>query len=205
MKTLGRLLLPLLLTSTWLIQSARAEGGYLGLEAGLAFADINADATAQALANASGQTVVYTYDSATFTGRLAAGFKFNEMFSAEIGYFATGDIGATYTGTTFSAVENFSANGFDFALLIHPASEGFFVKLGAHSSEVEGEIGVLTPLFNVTGTASVSGTGMLFGLGYDWSMGENDFLRASYTFYDEIGGLKNTEIGLLSVSYNIGF
>ena len=40
----------------------------IGLEGGLGWADMRAEETAQILANASGSTVTYTYDEATWTG-----------------------------------------------------------------------------------------------------------------------------------------
>jgi len=153
--------------------NAQAEGGYFGIEGGLAFADIRADDTAQVLVNTFGGSVAYEYDAATLSGRISGGYGFNEMVGLEVGYFFTGDFDATYNGLSgggvvYSAVETYSATGLDLSVLLHPMSGGFFLRLGMHNSEVEG-VGT----FNVPGlgsasaAATVSGTGLLVGLGYD--------------------------------------
>jgi hypothetical protein len=184
---------------------ANDKKGYVGFEAGLAFADINADATAQLLANASGETVSYSYDTSALTGRLSLGYWFEDNFAFEIGAFATGDLNATYVGTTFTASENFSASGLDFAILLSPSDNGWFFKGGMHSSELASDAAVNFIGFSLSGTATVSGTGGLFGFGYDWEDSSGDFARLSYTFYDSLGGVSGSEMGLLSVSYNLGF
>ena len=68
----------------------------MGVEGGLVWADIRAEETAQILANASGSTVSYEYDKATWMGRIFGDYAINSDIHAEVGYFLTGSLDATY-------------------------------------------------------------------------------------------------------------
>ena len=190
---------------------ARDYSGYFGVEGGLAFADIRADDTAQTFVNAFGGSVNYEYDEADFAGRLSIGYGVNDMFDLELGYFFTADFNANYNGVAgngirYTATETYSASGIDLSALIRPNSGNFFVRVGMHSSEVEGQGNFNVPAVgSVNVSATQSGSGLLVGLGYDWNVDDRSFARVSYSFYDKLGGTDNSELGLLSASYNFGF
>lgn len=178
-------------------QTAIAQDrGYFGIEGGYTFADMKAKETAKTLADLSGSTVTYTYDKATPSVRLFAGFNFNKNFSGELGYFQTSSLDATYTITGASAKENYKASGVDFALVWRPVETGFFLKAGMHSSKLKGEasltIGGTT--YNISGD-SKSGTGALVGLGYEGSIDKSLGWKVGYTFYDSIGGVSSADAG----------
>jgi hypothetical protein len=160
--------------------SANSEVKF-GIEGGLGFADMRAEETAQTLANLSGSTVSYTYDEATWMGRLFADYAFKEELSVEVGYFLTGSLDATYTISGDSATESYDAMGIDAALVVKQDSAYF--KAGMHSSELNGSasltIGGTT--YNVSET--ISGSGFLVGGGI-----ELDETRYGLTYYSDLGG-----------------
>ena len=160
--------------------SANSEVKF-GIEGGLGYADMRAEETAQTLANLSGSTVSYTYDEATWMGRLFADYALGEELSVEVGYFLTGSLDATYTISGDSATENYDAMGIDAALVVKQDSAYF--KAGMHSSELNGSasltIGGTT--FNVSET--ISGSGFLVGGGI-----ELDETRYGLTYYSDLGG-----------------
>ena len=190
---------------------ARDTAGYFGVEGGLGFADIRADETASVFVNTFGGIVNYEYDEADLAGRLSIGYGKNDMFDIELGYFFTADFNATYNGVAgngvvYSATETYSASGIDISALIRPNSGDFFVRVGMHNSEVEGQGNFVIPgVGSANVSAKQSGSGLLVGLGYDWSLDDRSFARVSYSFYDKLGGIDNSELGLLSASYNFGF
>ena len=58
---------------------------HIGIDLGWGFADIGADETAQTIANLSGSTVTYTYDEATFAGRIYMDYDIGNDLFAEVG------------------------------------------------------------------------------------------------------------------------
>ena len=109
-----------MMASRWriVVNSALAEVK-MGLEGGLTYADMRAEETAQILANASGSTVTYKYDEATWSGRIFADYEFTPQVHGEIGYFLTGSLDATYKISGSSATEGYDAMGIDMAAVIY--------------------------------------------------------------------------------------
>ena len=171
------------------INSALAEVK-MGVEGGLVYADMRAEETAQILANASGSTVTYEYDEATWSGRIFADYAFTPEVHAEVGYFLTGSLDATYTISGASATEGYDAMGIDMAVVVHQSD--VFFKAGMHSSELNG-VGKLTiggTTYNVTET--ISGTGFLVGGGL-----QMDNNRLGLTYYSDMGGDADSDMTML--------
>ena len=175
--------------SLFLFNIAEAEVK-MGVEGGLTYADMRAEETAQLLANASGSTVTYTYDEATWMGRIFADYAFSQEVHAEVGYFLTGSLDATYTISSDSATESYDAMGIDAAVVFH--QESVFVKAGMHSSELTGvgslKIGSTT--YSVTET--ISGSGFLVGAGLNL-----DDTRYGITYYSDMGGDADSDMTFL--------
>lgn len=161
-----------------------------GVEGGLIYADMRAEETAQTLANLSGSTVTYEYDEATWQGRLFVDYAINNDFHAEVGYFVSGSLDATYKISGDSATESYDAMGVDVAGVFH--ADGIFFKAGMHSSELNGaaslKIGSTT--YNISD--SISGTGFLVGGGI-----ESDDTRTGLTYYSDLGGDSNSDATFL--------
>ena len=177
------------------LNSALAEVK-MGVEGGLTYADMRAEEIAQSLANASGSTVTYKYDEATWQGRIFADMEVTPEVHVEIGYFLTGSLDATYTISGASATEGYNAMGIDLAAVIY--RDDIFFKAGMHSSELEGNakltIGGTT--YNVSET--ISGTGYLVGGGM-----QVDDSRFGLTYYADVGG--DTDSDMVNIYYGLMF
>ena len=182
-------LLILVITFTG-IKNSVSDEMRMGIEGGLVYADMRAEETAQALANASGSTVTYTYDEATWIGRVFADMPLSSEMSVEVGFFLTGSLDATYTISGASATEGYDARGVDAAAVFK--SDDVFFKVGMHRSELEG-VATLTiggTTYNVSET--ISGTGYLVGGGL-----ELDGSRLGLTYYSDVGGDGDSDMTML--------
>ena len=180
--------------------------GYVGFDAGWASVDQKplVDALGQSLANASGHTVSVVYDQATSAGRVFAGWNVAQGVDVEVGYLQSGDLAATYTGTTagnaaYSLKTDMSVSGFDVAAVWWP-TENIFIKGGAHSTEAELSLSANVSGTTATYTTSESGTGLLVGIGYEAALSKDINWRTAYTYYDKLGGMSDAN----SHNYTVG-
>ena len=188
----------ILILSTLLTHNiANAEQGQfrIGAEIGYSPVELEAENTAQQLANLSGSTVNVEYDTGAFVGRIFGDYGVTSNVDIEVGYFQTSSVDATYKIGSDSATESYDANGLDIAAVIKGDS-GFFGKAGMHSSTINafGSIKIGATTYSVTD--SIDGTGMLAGLGY-----EQDQIRYSFTHYADVGGDGGSDFNFISVGY----
>jgi len=174
---------------------------YFTVSGGLGFADVSsyAAATAQLGANALGQTVYYSYDRATWAGRVGGGYEISNNVSLELGYFMTGDIDIKYSIASGVAVEEaFSASGLDFAVKYDFDDSGIFVKAGMHSSDL-GNSASLTLNGTTYASASISssGTGTLIGAGFESKASNGDVTFFGYDLYKDVGNVTGADFGYL--------
>ena len=101
-----------------------------GLEFGWTPVEIEAEKTAQAIANASGSTVSTEYDTGAFVGRVFGEYGFASNLGVEVGYFQTSGAGATYKIGTASASEDYDIHGLDLSA-VFKSPEGMFGKIGS--------------------------------------------------------------------------
>ena len=174
--------------------NAAEEGQFkLGAELGFSPVDLEAEKTAQELANLSGSTVTAEYDTGFFTGRIFAEYGLSQSLDLEFGYFATSDATATYTISGASASESYDADGIDISLNLK-GGDGFFGKIGMHSSTVNGAASITIGGTTYAVTASRDGTGPLFGGGW-----QDDTTRYSITHYVDVG--ETTDMTMFSVGW----
>ena len=191
MKRIFQILTFLFLSSVYV----QAEGFKLGLEAGFSPVELEAESTAQKIANASGSTVTTEYDLGVFVGRIFGEFDISSQLSGEIGYFNTTAAEATYTISTDSANESYEASGIDISAKLD--FDGAFAKLGMHSSTLSGEQNVTIGSTTYTATGEAQGTGLLFGGGI-----EVDNTYFSITRYNDVGGI-DTDLTFFSVGFTM--
>jgi len=183
----------LFLFSTFNIAKA-VEGEYrMGVEFGWSPVDLEAEKTAQELANLSGSTVTVVYDEGAFVGRIFSDYGITSDFSVEAGYFQTSSVDATYTISGDSGTESYEANGFDISGVVKDKS-GFFGKAGIHFATVEGAASITIGSTTYSVTAEQDGTGPLIGFGY-----EEDNVRYSFTHYNDLGD--TTDFSFFSVGF----
>ena len=172
------------------ISSSYAENLRFGAEGGITWADMRAEETAQTLANLSGSTVTYTYDEATWMGRVFADYELSTEMSLEVGFFFTGSLDAKYTISGSSATEGYTAQGVDVAAVFK--QDEMFFKAGMHSSELEGDATLTIGGTTYSVSDTISGSGYLIGAGLE--MDEN---RAGVTYYSDVGGDADSDMVFL--------
>ena len=177
---------------------AQAET-FVGMEGGYGLVDTNARATAQTIANAAGQTVSYVSDRGLFTGRLFISYDLNPAVAIEVGGFTTTSATNTYTLSGASAIENFSASGLDASAVFKMAETGLFGKAGFHYSRASADASVRIGTTTYSAAGSLSGSGLVAGVGYQAKLSEDTFWRTSYTYYNNIGGISSANVNLFSV------
>ena len=164
--------------------NAAEEGQFRGgIELGWTPVEIEAEKTAQAIANASGSTVYTEYDQGAFVGRVFGEYGIASNLGVEVGYFQTSGAGATYKIGADSASETYDIHGLDISA-VFSSPDGFFGKIGIHSSTIDGAASVIIGGTSYAATASKEGTGVLFGGGI-----EIDNTRYSIIHYADIGGI----------------
>ena len=164
--------------------NAAEEGQFSGgIEFGWTPVEIEAEKTAQAIANASGSTVLAEYDTGAFVGRVFGEYGVASNLGVEVGYFLTSGAGATYKIGADSASETYDIHGLDISAVFR-SPEGLFGKIGIHSSTIDGAANLTIAGTSYAATASKSGTGALIGGGV-----EVDNIRYSITHYADIGGI----------------
>lgn len=170
----------------------------IGIDVGYGFLDVGAEDTAQAIADIAGSTVTYEADTGAFLGRLYGDIEIVDSLYIDIGYFLTGSIDAKYTLSGVTATEAYSANGVDASIVFKEGDEeGFFIKGGLHSSTVDGAVAIIISGTTYEANAAASGTGFLFGGGYDFA----DNSRAGFTYYSDLGGLSKADLGYIYYGY----
>lgn len=187
-KLLAAALLSIAATGT-MAQSVDMPRNYVGIEGGYAWVDIKAAETAQTLANISGRTTSYSYDKATPFGRLFGGFNVHQYVDIEVGLFTTGNLTANYTNSLGSANESYSATGVDLSVVLRPSPTGFYAKLGAHSSRVDGNASVRISTASASASASKTGMGLFGALGYDHKLTDTIVGSVGFSYYDKLGGM----------------
>ena len=172
-----------------------ADEGQLrfGFDLGFAPVDLEAEKTAQEIANTAGSTVSVAYDTGSFVGRLFAEYGLSRNLDLEFGVFSTSDATATYTLSGASASESYNADGVDFSINFKDG-ECYFGKLGMHTSTVNGSANITIGGTTYAVTASREGSGPLFGGGW-----QNDDIRYSVTHYIDVGD--TTDYTMFSVGW----
>ena len=168
------------------------EGEFrIGAELGWSPVDLEAEKTAQELANLSGSTVTVEYDYGAFVGRLFGDYGLTSNLAVEVGYFQTSSADAKYTISGASATESYDAHGFDVSAVIKDES-GFYGKIGMHSATMDGAASLTIGGTTYAVTASQEASGPLIGAGFE----ENN-IRYSFVHYSDLADV--TDFSFFSV------
>ena len=163
----------------------------IGIEGGFSPVDLEAEKTAQEIANAAGSTVTVEYDTGFFVGRIFAEYGLSQNVDIEVGIFGTSDASATYTLSGASASESYNADGIDMSINFKN-EDGYFGKVGMHSSTINGNASVTIGGTRYIVTASRDGAGPVLGAGW-----QDDEVRYSITHYSDVGD--TTDMTVFSV------
>lgn len=204
----------LCLTATQaMAQSASEQKAYGGLEyAWVKFKDQTS--IASILVSSLGGTATSTQDTGVGVGRFYGGYAFTENLGAEIGYVTSSKANATYSGVArngvaYSGNATYEVSGFDYAAVIRPSKasgmNGLFFKLGGHSLSGDSTVRVVTGAGSGAASSSVSGSGTLYGFGYESDISPKMAVRFAYTNYSKIAGVSGSDANIYTVGVNFKF
>jgi hypothetical protein len=136
--------------------------------------------------------------------RIFGGMALNPNFDVELGYLYTGEARVTYRGEnggdSLRWTQDFSATGLDLAAVYKPFDNGFFVKGGVHATKGKAKTNAYeNGVFEGSDSDSESGTGFLFGLGYQAPITKGINLRGSFVRYQRIAGESDYNLDLVTV------
>lgn len=182
---------------------------YFGAEAGSVKIDNRAQAVANDLVTVLGGSASVTQTVRNGAGRIFGGYKFNENVDLELGYVQTQSFNISMRGTTsgnvaYAASGGVKVSGFDYSVLLRPSKDsGFnelFFKVGGHNFTSKANFSMSAGGNTVTVPSSkTSGTGMLFGVGYDLSLDKNLSVRFGVTQYNKVSGMSDSDATFVSI------
>ncbi len=211
------LLTMLLVCSSPAFADQAASKFYGGLDLGSAKVENRAQAIADNLVSVFGGSSSVTQTVRNGALRFYGGYKAFENADFELGYMqsrdfdtsASGVAGASYSNTAYSATGSVKVSGFDYSVLLRPdrstGMNGFFLRLGGHSYKAEANTAVSFGGTNVSVNTKESGTGIMYGIGYDVSINETLDVRFGITQMKKMAGLSNNDATYFSVGVKGSF
>jgi hypothetical protein len=170
---------------------------YFGFEVGSTKVQDATGSTASSLVSSLGGSAVVTQDSSVQSYKLIGGYKVSENLDLELSYLKTSTLDMNFAGVSggnvaYSGNVNVKFSGYEYSAIVRPSiSSGWnnaYVKLGGHTLDADAGFRVTAGNVNVGTSASVSGTGLLVGVGYDYPVDKNTSLRFAWTRYSDVAG-----------------
>ena len=188
-------LLALVIASSAL--AAHAEGFYVGAGAGYnAISDDSASINSRLVSEVGGSAST-TLSKAVANIRLTGGYKFNEYVALELGYlmsskYTLSSVGRASGNVPYTVNGDVSFSGFDVSAIVRPSVasgyNNFFATVGLHSLTQKTNVTFVGGGSTVSESSSQSGTGMLYGVGYDWAVNKGLDLRVAVIRLDKLAG-----------------
>jgi hypothetical protein len=190
-------------------QNNPPESFYGGLEVGRSSVSDQTGSVSTQLVTLVGGRATATQGSSINDYRIFGGYKLNENINLELGYLQTSDLGLNFAGvarnaTAYSGSSTLKFTGFDYSVLLRPnvstGMNGLFLRLGGHSLSGAQAFTQTVAGGTVSGSSNQSGTGLLFGVGYDIGIAKNVDLRVSANRLNKIAGQSDSSATVYSVS-----
>lgn len=184
------------------------NGFYFGGEFGSASVENRAQEIADEIVRRTGGTAVVSQTVRNGYGRIFGGVELNENIGVEVGYTQTRKFGLRATGLIDSTAYRFSGDvdvsGFDYSVILRPSVDSgfndFFLRLGGHYLKTSGSGSASAAGISVSGSIpDESGSGLQFGVGYDWTFHENFDARVSVTRLNKVSGFSGNSATLVAV------
>jgi len=179
---------------------------YAGAELGYTRVDNNAQKLANALVATNGGSASVSQNTGIALGRIFGGYKAFENADVELGATQTGNINYNFAGvsrgsTAYAGTTSINVQSLDFSVLLRPSiSTGFnnlYVRLGGQWAKEQA-----STTGNVTGgNGSVSGTGYIYGLGYDQPIDKTFDARFQINRLANIAGQSSDKATVFSVGF----
>ncbi|WDZ97667.1 porin family protein [Herbaspirillum sp. WKF16] len=134
------------------------------------------------------------------------GYQFTPNWALELGYFGTGDVKRSDTNGAHSYDEKYKASGADLAVLykLTEMLPGIYVKAGLTYAKVTEDI-VESRAGGFKYHGSGTGTGYLFGLGYEYDFTPAWSANANYTRYQRVANVPGVNLNQLGVGVKYRF
>ena len=192
--------------------SAYADQGktYWGGEFGISKLDDQTGSITSGLVSAVGGAATATQDSNISTFKILGGYRYTENLDLEVAYFQSGTANLNFNGVSRGAVAytgnaSLKFSGFEYAANVRPSvASGWndlYFRVGGHSSKLESNVSINANAVSASSGKSYSGTGTLYGVGYDQKFNETTKVRYSVVKYSKMGGESDSG----GTVYSIGF
>lgn len=190
------------------IAQADESNIYAGIMAGRGNVQDATGVLTTALVNDLGGSASATQDSSVAVGRAFVGYKASENIDLEVGYFGSASetinfSGRSSGGVAYSGSVGATVTGFDYSVLLRPnlasGFNGAYLRLGGHSSKFDASASFSFNGGTANGSASESGSGFLYGIGYDGSITKNLDWRVDFSSYRSLAGDSSVSTNVYSV------
>ena len=180
---------------------------YAGAELGYAALANNAQTFANSLVATNGGSASVTQNRTIAIGRIFGGYKVLENVDLELGAAQTSNVNYNFSALSranaaYSGTTSVSTMLLDYSVLLRPSiSTGFnnlYLRLGGTWAKETGS----TSGTNVTGgNGSYSGSGYVYGLGYDQPINKTFDARFQINRLENVAGQSSDKVTVFSVGF----
>jgi hypothetical protein len=181
---------------------------YWGGEVGISHLDDQTGAISTGLVNAVGGSASASQDRNVTTFKVVGGYRYTENLDLEVGYFQSATAHMNFNGVSSGAVAytgnaNLNFSGVEYAATLRPSvSSGWnelYFRIGGHTSRLETDISINANAVTGSANKTYSGSGTLYGLGYDQKFNETTKIRYSAVKYSRVGGESDSGGSVFSI------
>ena len=181
---------------------------YWGGEVGISHLDDQTGAISTGLVNAVGGSASASQDRNVTTFKVVGGYRYTENLDLEVGYFQSATARMNFNGVSSGAVAytgnaNLNFSGVEYAANVRPSvSSGWnelYFRIGGHTSRLETDISINANAVTASANKTYSGSGTLYGLGYDQKFNETTKIRYSAVKYSRVGGESDSGGSVFSI------
>jgi len=212
----------LVIASLFLVTTSQAQSQAfspkysLGIDYGsIKLADTTAS-LASSLVSSLGGSVSVSQSATLSNFRMYGGYDFSEELGFEIGYNTTSSIEQKFSGTagsryscaSYSGAFGTKFTGLDYSAIYRPNNswlENYFFRLGMHSLASTTSGSVTASTSTVSTSSKISGTGLMYGFGYDRKISDILDIRAQYILMNSIAGVSGTSSNMYMVGIRKSF
>ena len=183
---------------------------YFGIEVGSTKVDNASGPVAAELVTALGGTATATQNTTITATQLVGGYKATENVDVELAYVNTSKLSLNFSGVSSGSVAYAGAigmkiSGFSYSVNLRPSvSTGFngaFLKIGGHNFDADLTTSLSAGSVAVASSSTISGSGTLFGVGYDIPLDNASDVRVSWTKYNKVAGESDISAKFLNIGY----
>lgn len=171
---------------------------YFGADFGSTQVDNATGEVTSSLVNAVGGSASATQDSTMSAYKVLVGYTVNDNIQLEAAYFQSSSInlnfaGSSRTGVSYAGSESVKFSGLQYSANLRPSKNtglnNVYAIVGGHNFTADESITLSAGSVSVASSASKSGFGTLYGLGFDIPMENNVNFRTSVVRYSNVAGV----------------